>query len=94
MKRLISTLGTVALGVTAALPAHADARVRVDINPFGFLAPPLVYAPYRYYAPPPVVYSGGGRWGDDEWQRNHRNRDWQRNHNDRDWREQHRGDGR
>jgi hypothetical protein len=61
----------------------------VDINPFGFLAPPLVYAPYRYAAPPPVVYAGGGRWGDDEWQRNHNNRDWQRNHNDRNWRQQH-----
>ncbi len=91
MKRLIASLGIVALGVAAALPAHADARVHVDINPFGFLVPPppVVYAPSRYYAPPPVVYYGGGRWGDNEWQRNHNNRDWQRHHSDRDWREQH-----
>ena len=96
MKRLIPTLGIVVLGLTTALPAHADAHVRVDINPFGWFAapPPVVYDPYRYYAPPPVVYFGGGRWGDREWQRNHNNRDWQRNHANRDWREQHRGDGR
>jgi len=94
MKTLQPSLGIVALALTAAMPANADPHVRVDINPFGWVAPPVIYAPNRYYAPPAIVYSGGGRWGDNEWQRDHNNRDWQRHHNDRGWREQHRGDGR
>jgi hypothetical protein len=51
------------LGASSAV--YADVRVHVDINPFGWGAPPpVVYEPPRYYAPPPVVYEGRGRWGD------------------------------
>ncbi len=94
MKSLVPSVGIIALALTAATPADADPHIRVEINPFVWVAPPLVYAPERYYAPPGIVYSGGGRWGDDEWRRNHADRDWQRHHNDRDWREHHRDDGR
>jgi hypothetical protein len=94
MKLLLPSIGVFALGLTAVMPAHADPHVRVDIHPFGWLAPPVVYVPNRYYAPPAIVYSGGGRWGDSEWQRNHNDRDWQRHHTDRGWREQHGGERR
>jgi hypothetical protein len=52
-----------ALGLAAS--SIASAGVRVDIDPFGFVAPPVVYAPYPYYGAPPVVYVGGGGWGHD-----------------------------
>ena len=57
------------LGVLAAMMASsaalADGRINVDINPFGWGAPPpVVYESPRYYAPPPVVYSGRGYWYD------------------------------
>jgi hypothetical protein len=48
----------------ASSTAFADPHISVNINPFGWGAPPpVVYEPPRY-APPPVVYYGGGRWGD------------------------------
>jgi hypothetical protein len=52
------------VGLTmAAGAAYADGHVRVDINPFGWGAPPpVVYESPRYYAPPPVVYQGRGHY--------------------------------
>ncbi len=94
MKNLLPSIGIVGLALAAAAPALAGPQIHVDINPFGWIAPPVIYAPDRYYAPPGIVYSGGGRYGDNEWQRYHANRDWQEHHNDRGWREQHRGGGR
>jgi hypothetical protein len=64
MKIRIRSLGIVALALTASTAAFAD--IHVDINPFGWGAPPpVVYESPRYYAPPPVVYYGRGHyWGD------------------------------
>jgi hypothetical protein len=65
MKTRILTLGMVALALTAGSAAYADVRLNVDLNPFGWGAPPpVVYQSPRYYAPPPVVYYGRGQWGD------------------------------
>jgi hypothetical protein len=62
----IRSLGIVALLLTASAAAYADVHVNVDLNPFGWGAPPpVVYAPPRYYAPPPVVYAGRGHYGGD-----------------------------
>jgi hypothetical protein len=64
MSILIRSLGVIAL-TTASVAAHADAHFNIDINPFGWGAPPpVVYESPRYYAPPPVVYYGRGHWGD------------------------------
>jgi hypothetical protein len=69
MNSSMKFLGVSAL-LTASSAAFADVRVGININPFGWGAPPpVVYESPRYYAPPPVVYYGGGRWGD------HRDRD-------------------
>jgi hypothetical protein len=60
------SLGTLALALTASSAAYADVHLNVDLNPFGWGAPPpVVYESPRYSAPPPVVYSGRGHWGDD-----------------------------
>lgn len=66
MKILIRSLGIAALALTASAAAYANVHVNVDINPFGWGAPPppVVYQSPRYYAPPPVVYYGRGHWGD------------------------------
>jgi hypothetical protein len=65
MKIRILSLGIVALTLTAGSTAYADVHLNVDVNPFGWGAPPpVVYESPRYYAPPPVVYNGRGRWGD------------------------------
>ncbi len=56
---LALVLGSAALAATTA----ADAGVQVIVNPFGWIAPPVVYAPAPFYAAPPVVYGGGGYWG-------------------------------
>ena len=72
MKIRISVLGTVALALMASSSAYADAHLNVDINPFGWGAPPpLVYVSPRYYGPPPVVYDGRGHWGDHRGWRGH-----------------------
>ena len=65
MNNRIRSLFIVAL-TTAAGAAYADGHIRVDINPFGWGAPPpVVYESPRYYAPPPVVYQGRGHyWGE------------------------------
>ena len=61
----IRSLGVVAL-MTASGGAYADGHISVDINPFGWGAPPpVVYESPRNYAPPPVVYNGRGHWGGD-----------------------------
>jgi hypothetical protein len=56
-----------ALALTAASAATAQVRVQVGVSPFVFggYVPPVVYQPYPYYAPPPVVYLGGGAWAGD-----------------------------
>jgi hypothetical protein len=65
MKVLIHSLGVAALVLTASSAAYADVHFNVDVNPFGWGAPPpVVYESPRYYAPPPVVYNGRGNWGD------------------------------
>jgi len=66
MKIRIRSLGFVALALTASTAAFADVHLNVDVNPFGWGAPPpVVYESPGYYAPPPVVYDGRGRWGGD-----------------------------
>jgi hypothetical protein len=75
MKIRIRSLGIVALALTASTAAFADIHLNVDINPFGWGAPPpVVYESPRYYAPPPVVYDGRGRWGGDSRGRNNHDR--------------------
>ena len=67
-------LGIAALTMMASSAAYAD--VHVDVNPFGWGAPPPVvyYESPRYYAPPPVYY-GRGHWGDHrEWRGHYRDR--------------------
>ena len=72
MKIRIRSLGIVALALTASTAAFADVHLNVDLNPFGWGAPPpVVYESPRYYAPPPVVYGGDGRWGGDSRGRSH-----------------------
>jgi hypothetical protein len=65
MKNRILSVGLAALSLAASAAAYADAHVRVDLNPFGFWgpAPPVVYEPPRYYAPP-AVYVGRGHYGE------------------------------
>ena len=64
MKTRTKSLCTLALAL-AGSAAYADGRINIDINPFGWGAPPpVVYEPPRYYEPPPVVYNGRGDWGD------------------------------
>lgn len=77
MKMRIWSLGTVALALMASSSAYADTHLNVDINPFGWGAPPpVVYVSPRYYAPPPVVYYGRGHWGDHRgWRGHDRDRD-------------------
>jgi hypothetical protein len=80
----IRSLGIMALMMTASFAANADAHLNIDINPFGWGAPPpVVYESPRYYAPPPVVYSGRGHWGD---RREGRGRDHDRGRSDGDHR--------
>jgi hypothetical protein len=65
MKIGILPLGIAALSLMASTAAYANVHVNVDLNPFGWGAPPpVVYESPRYYGGPPVVYAGGGRWGD------------------------------
>jgi hypothetical protein len=87
MKSRIQLLGIIALVLTASSAAYANVHLNVDLNPFGWGAPPpVVYEPRRYYAPP-VVYNGRGHWGDQ--------RDSRARHPDHDRSEQHNeGDGR
>jgi hypothetical protein len=76
MKIGIIPLGIVALSLMASTAAYANVHVNVDLNPFGWGAPPpVVYESPRYYAPPPVVYYGGGRWGDHRDRRGHYDHD-------------------
>ena len=61
----IRSTGTAAL-LIATSAAHAGGSIVVNIDPFGWGAPPpVVYEPPPEYAPPPVVYYGQGHWGDD-----------------------------
>jgi hypothetical protein len=83
MKTRILSLGMVALALTAGSAAYADAHVNIDLNPFGWGAPPpVVYQSPRYYAPPPVVYYGRGHWGDHREGREGRERGHDRGHSD------------
>jgi hypothetical protein len=77
------------VGLTmAAGAAYADGHVRVDINPFGWGAPPpVVYESPRYYAPPPVVYQGRGHYYGNRGEgrdRNHYDRGRAEHHDDGD----------
>jgi hypothetical protein len=79
MKHGIAPLIFGALALSTAAVANAGVSVQVGINPFAFggYPPPVVYQPYPYYAPPPVVYLGGGSWAGDRgarW-RSHERRD-------------------
>ena len=80
---LAASLGIVSV-LMAGSAAYADARVHIDINPFGWGAPPpVVYESPRYYAPPPVVYYGRGNWGEHRYGRGHdRDRERGRDHHD------------
>jgi hypothetical protein len=72
MKTGILPLGIAALSLMASTAAYASVHLNVDLNPFGWGAPPpVVYESPRYYGPPPVVYAGGGRWGDHRDRRGH-----------------------
>jgi hypothetical protein len=72
MKIGILPLGIAALSLMASTAAYANVHLNVDLNPFGWGAPPpVVYESPRYYGPPPVVYAGGGRWGDRRDRRGH-----------------------
>jgi hypothetical protein len=64
MKIQLWSLGIAALTLSASTATYANVHVNVDVNPFGWGAPPVVYEPPRYYARPPVVYYGRGNWGD------------------------------
>jgi hypothetical protein len=67
MNHRILSLGIGALALAASSAAFADVHLNVDLNPFGWGAPPpVVYESPRYSAPPPVVYSGRGHWGGDD----------------------------
>jgi hypothetical protein len=80
MKYRTLALGVGALALTAGTAAYADVHLNVDLNPFGWGAPPpVVYDSPRYYAPPPVVYNGRGHWGD---QRAERGREQDRGRSD------------
>jgi len=85
MNNRIRSLFIVAL-TTAAGAAYADGHIRVDINPFGWGAPPpVVYESPRYYAPPPVVYQGRGHYyGGEGRDRNHYDRGHGEHHDDGD----------
>jgi hypothetical protein len=64
MKIRILSLGIVAFALMASATAYADVHLNVDLNPFGWGAPPPVVYESPRYVPPPVVYSGRGHWGD------------------------------
>ena len=74
-RTLAFALGAVALAVTSA--ASARVSVSIGVNPYGYgaYAPPVVYQPDSYYGAPPVVYFGGGSWGDHRRWRNSRGHD-------------------
>jgi hypothetical protein len=74
MKQRIPVVVCGALALATA--SLANAGVQVNINPFGWIAPPVVYQPAPFYAAPPVVYVGGGSWGDHH--RGHSRRDHRR----------------
>ena len=88
-RTLAFALGAVELAATSA--ASARVSVSVGVNPYGYgaYAPPVVYQPDPYYAAPPVVYFGGGSWGDHRRWGNGRGHD-AHPHGNRD----HRDDGR
>ena len=79
---LLLAFGTCALAVASA--ASAKVSVSVGINPYGYGAysPPVVYQSDRYYSAPPVVYFGGGSWGNGHGRRS-RGHDNRRDHYDR-----------
>jgi hypothetical protein len=66
------SLGVAALALMSGSASYANVHVDVNVNPFGWGAPPpVVYEPPRYYGPPPVVYQGRGHWGDHREGRGH-----------------------
>jgi hypothetical protein len=90
MKNRILSLGMVALALSASSAAYASAHVDVVLNPFGWgVAPPVVYEPPRYYAPP-TVYYGRGHWGDRGDSRGHDRGHDDRGHDDRGHDDRHR----
>ena len=66
--RVSMVIAAVALTASTAAMGEVKVAVGVGLVPFGFgvqVAPPLIYQPVPYAAPPPVVYVGGGSWGGD-----------------------------
>jgi len=64
MRLRIFAISVAAAMLIVGTNAFASVHLNVDINPFGWGAPPpVVYAGPSYYGPPPVVYVGGGQWG-------------------------------
>jgi hypothetical protein len=81
MSTAIRSLAIVTLAMAASSGAYADVHLNVDLNPFGWGAPPpVVYQPPDYYGPPPVAYYGRGHWGDEHWRGREHHRD--RSHHD------------
>lgn len=70
------TLALAILALASADAAVAQVHISVGVSPFAFggYAPAVVYQPQVTYAPPPVVYLGGGSWGGHEHRRGHQGR--------------------
>ncbi len=52
-----------AIVLTIATTADAQVSVNFGVNTCGY---PSIYQSCVNYAPPPTIYLGGGRWGDDD----------------------------
>jgi hypothetical protein len=81
--RWVPALVFAVISLLASVGAEAGVSFNVDLNPFGWGAPPppVVYEPPGYiYSAPPVVYYGHGRWGDHDWRRH----DWHDRHHPHD----------
>ncbi len=81
--RCVPALVFAVVSLLAGVAADAGVSFNVDLNPFGWGAPPppVVYEPRGYeYSAPPVVYYGHGHWGDHD----RRHHDWHDRHHHHD----------
>jgi hypothetical protein len=62
MKLQILSMFIGALALTIATTADAQVSVNFGINTCGY---PTIFQTCTDYPPPPTVYLGSGRWGDD-----------------------------